>query len=530
MAKITTQIIIEAVDQASGALGKINKSIDAMQPAFQKMSLVGTAALGAIGGIAYKAIKDYQGVELANKQLETAVISVSKGTRAQVEAINDICDALERKGVIDGDSLKIGAAQLSTFGLTTDMVTKLTPALADLTVNQFGVNASAEQFNQSANVMAKALNGQFGILEKSGIRFTDLQQKMIKTGTDAERAAALTEGLNQNLKLTNESARQTSAGFEQHLNVQLGNISENIGSALLPALANLMDKIAPVIEKVSDWTAKNPELTIRIIEVSAAIAAFVAAAGILGMTLPAIIAGASALGTAFVFLAGLISWPVIAIGLLIAAGVMLYRHWDDVKLKAQQIWDGIKMAIKIVVDLIVGIVDLAFSKIGINIGARMTEIKTAISIVWEGIKSIWGAATGWISDTSKTWGEGLKGIIEPIISWISEKFSWISSTFNSISSMASKIGSSVGSAATNLVNRGSKLTGFAEGGIVTRPTIAMVGEGGEPEAIIPFSKMGGMMRGGGITINMSGNTFLDERAAEKMGQLLINRLTSQIRV
>lgn len=40
---------------------------------------------------------------------------------------------------------------------------------------------------------------------------------------------------------------------------------------------------------------------------------------------------------------------------------------------------------------------------------------------------------------------------------------------------------------------GGFLPGFAAGGIVTRPTLAMVGEGGEPEAIIPFSKMGAAM-------------------------------------
>ena len=45
------------------------------------------------------------------------------------------------------------------------------------------------------------------------------------------------------------------------------------------------------------------------------------------------------------------------------------------------------------------------------------------------------------------------------------------------------------------------IPGFADGGIVTRPTLAMVGERG-PEAIIPLSQMGNM--GGGITINVSG--------------------------
>jgi hypothetical protein len=42
---------------------------------------------------------------------------------------------------------------------------------------------------------------------------------------------------------------------------------------------------------------------------------------------------------------------------------------------------------------------------------------------------------------------------------------------------------------------GGFIPGFAAGGIVTRPTLAMVGEGGEPEAIIPFSKMGSVMAG-----------------------------------
>jgi hypothetical protein len=38
--------------------------------------------------------------------------------------------------------------------------------------------------------------------------------------------------------------------------------------------------------------------------------------------------------------------------------------------------------------------------------------------------------------------------------------------------------------------------GLAEGGLVTKPTLAMVGEGGESEAIIPLSKLGDMSGGG----------------------------------
>lgn len=40
-------------------------------------------------------------------------------------------------------------------------------------------------------------------------------------------------------------------------------------------------------------------------------------------------------------------------------------------------------------------------------------------------------------------------------------------------------------------------TGLATGGIVTAPTLAMIGEGGEPEAVIPLSKLERMGYGGG---------------------------------
>jgi SLT domain-containing protein len=42
---------------------------------------------------------------------------------------------------------------------------------------------------------------------------------------------------------------------------------------------------------------------------------------------------------------------------------------------------------------------------------------------------------------------------------------------------------------------------MATGGIVTSPTMALIGEAG-PEAVIPLDKMGSM--GGGVTINVNG--------------------------
>jgi SLT domain-containing protein len=46
------------------------------------------------------------------------------------------------------------------------------------------------------------------------------------------------------------------------------------------------------------------------------------------------------------------------------------------------------------------------------------------------------------------------------------------------------------------------IPGLADGGIVTGPTLALIGEGNEPEAVIPLSRMG-EMGGGGMTVNIT---------------------------
>jgi hypothetical protein len=46
-----------------------------------------------------------------------------------------------------------------------------------------------------------------------------------------------------------------------------------------------------------------------------------------------------------------------------------------------------------------------------------------------------------------------------------------------------------------------KIPGLADGGIVTGPTLAMIGEAG-PEAVVPLDRMRGF--GGGVTVNING--------------------------
>jgi len=60
---------------------------------------------------------------------------------------------------------------------------------------------------------------------------------------------------------------------------------------------------------------------------------------------------------------------------------------------------------------------------------------------------------------------------------------------------------------------------MAEGGIVTGPTVAMIGEAG-PEAIIPLDRLGGM--GGGVTINVGGSVISEGDLIETVRRGLVN--------
>lgn len=246
--------VITADDRASKTVGTFGTKLGDLS--------VGAAAAGAaifgMGKMAIdfgiESVKAFTESERATKMLENAVINVSHATREQLNETNKLAEAISKKGVLDDDVIKQGLAQLSTFGLQNKTVQRLAQSMADLTVNQFGVKATGEQAEAAANMMAKALRGQFSILEKSGIIFSDAQKNTILFGTESEKASAVIEGFARNLKYTNDVARLTGEGALAAMDVTLGNMQETIGQALLPAILILADKLA---EFVSSDTFKN---------------------------------------------------------------------------------------------------------------------------------------------------------------------------------------------------------------------------------------------------------------------------------
>lgn len=105
--------------------------------------------------------------------------------------------------------------------------------------------------------------------------------------------------------------------------------------------------------------------------------------------------GASLLGAAFAFLASPIGIAVAAIAALIFIGIQLYKHWDDIKEWAKEIWTNVSGEIKKGVD---------------DIKQRWEELKENTAETWQNIKD--STAETWSNikeSASETWSNIKEG-------------------------------------------------------------------------------------------------------------------------
>ena len=234
-----------------------------------------------------------------------------------------------------------------------------------------------------------------------------------------------------------------------------------------------------------------------------------------------------------------ITWIVAGIAAVIAIGVLLYKNWDKVKAKTVELWQSFQQKFP----AIAKIVQLAIVPIRIAIQVAINVfklLKAAAIALWNGIKWAWN---GIKTATSKAWA----AVRQPLINtwnkikqfgayvWGGFKNKFIGA-FQTIRDKVGSIFSSLAglvkgpiNAVIRIVNKaigGINSIGFdlpkwaggghigfnipkvpqlAEGGIATGPTMAMIGEGREDEAVLPLSKLKGMLggTGGGITVNFA---------------------------
>jgi len=244
-------------------------------------------------------------------------------------------------------------------------------------------------------------------------------------------------------------AQAFAGGFEGQmavLSVTFGNFKEALGEQVLPALTKLATAAVDFINNVlPKWIDKAKEL-IDFLKGHPAVMYAIAGA-IIGALVPAVYAAVTAFIAAAVALAPFIIGGAIIGG--IVAGVMwIVDNWSMLKQKAVEIF---------------------------------TAVKDFFVKVWDDIKSVFQTAINW-----------LMALIQPFLDAVNK-------VIGGAQAVGSLVGRGINAVGNGLTKVGNAL-GFADGGIITKPTFAMVGEAGA-EAIIPLDRLRSLTGGGGSVTN-----------------------------
>jgi hypothetical protein len=464
--------VFQEVEQG---ISGIEKNLKKMQPAFKQMAMIGTAGFVAVSGAIALSVKETMKNEAAQNRLSHILKTATGATDEQIKSLNKQATAMEKVGVMSAESITQAQAQLATFDLQAESIERMIPSILDYVVAEKGASASTEDLKQLTNGLAQALQGNFASLTRTGFVLDDATKELIKNGTEVERTTALVSVLNSTYEGFNASARQTAEGGLKVLGNEINNLRASIGEIFIPILNELLERIIPIIEKTTEWIKENPELTKWIFIITGAVSGLVAGLGLLGLALIAIM-------PLFTMTGLVIGGVILTIGLISVALFLLYQNWT-------KIWDSIY---KYLEDTWIG-------------------IKIITEETWNGIKQFF----------EDTW-DGIKIIFDEAIEWIMKKMRPLLNAVDKVK----EVGSGLLSKASSGISAIREAMPFANGGIVTRPTLGLVGEAG-PEAIIPLSKAGMM---GGITINITGGYYLSEMASEDIGNKIIEKLKKTMKL
>lgn len=195
------------------------------------------------------------------------------------------------------------------------------------------------------------------------------------------------------------------------------------------------------------------------------------------------------LSGAMAFLTSPVTLVIAAIAGLVAIGAYLYNNWDTLVVKANELATAITTKFPWMADIV-------------NAAA------TVIGGIAEGLKNTFGGIVTFVSGVfSGNWGQAWQGVVD-IFSGIFQTISSVAKApinmiIGFINTAISGINSLNVSVPDWVPGVGGKSIGFsipkipqlAEGGIATRSVFAEIGEGSEPEAVTPISKLADFING-----------------------------------
>ena len=177
-------------------------------------------------------------------------------TSRSVNLLRQQADELQNLTTFGNEQIESGQAMLTTFALTADEISELTPRMLDMAAAQEKATGVGVDLEQVAIAIGKALAvNTLGGLKRAGVVMDSTTESMFKQADQGEKLSILLKVLDDNYKGVAETIGSTSIGKIKQYENQITDLGERLGalsvgplSAFKGAMVSIGDSILSALE------------------------------------------------------------------------------------------------------------------------------------------------------------------------------------------------------------------------------------------------------------------------------------------
>jgi hypothetical protein len=518
--------------------------------------IAGAFSIRAITNFAKESVAAAEAVSTANARIDQVAKSTGvfgAETDAVTKRIQDFAKAQEMRIAVDDTVIKGVQAQLLTFKELSSTADETGGVFDRVTMAAFDMAQVVGSAEGNATALGKALEDPtrgVAALARNGTTFTDQQREQIKVLQESGDLLGAQEIILQEVESQYGGLAEASADASVKLGLAFGNIKETVGDVLLPIFADLVDGMLPVIDELANTLAVVfQDLSPIISELAGQLP------GLIQSFLPMLPVIGELAG---IFLGLVERFLPIFVDLILS---LMPAFTELVPVIADFIANALDILVPILLDLVAAIIPIvqallpvfmelvtalapiviklieAFLPLIMMVLPILIRLIEFLAPIFIGIASIIGnvivgaigllvGAISWVSDNLGEFGDffktlwnGIKtffgsiinGLIGGFEGFVNGAVRGINRVIDAINSMAFTVpdwvpeigGSRFGFNIGRLSEISLPRVALAEGGMVDRPTNALIGEAG-PEVVMPldrFERVMGIGDGPGQAVN-----------------------------
>lgn len=360
----------------------------------------------------------------------TELVTASQRLMAMGFAANEVIPTLR----------SVGDA-VSALGAGPEMMNRIVLALGQMRNSAKLSAADMKQLTEAG------ISGWRYLSEATGIAMTDIQDKAKDVLTGAQAAQIVMQGMARDFAGGMEAQSRSMVGMWSNVKDAVGFALADIGRLMLPTAKTILEQfVLPTVDglkSLAAWFGTLPEPikmgAVALAGLLAAAGPITLAIGALGMAIPAVTAGLTAIaGVLGVAVAPMLAAAAGIAGItvvLVALGTWVAANWEPIKATVLQAWDGLGELWGAIWNPIAGFLVGVWQSIAGAASAIWTPIAeffgklwapvapyfmavwngigSALSAIWNGIKSaaqsVWNGIIGAIGDFLK-WAEKIPGV------------------------------------------------------------------------------------------------------------------------